>query len=92
MTEKFGAKSTADEVLSGVNLKGKRMFITGVSSGIGLETARSLVSHGASVVGAVRDLAKAESATASVRDAAREAGGSLELVELDLASLQSVRA
>ncbi|MBD2247954.1 SDR family NAD(P)-dependent oxidoreductase [Nostoc sp. FACHB-888] len=91
MAEKFGAKSTADEVLSGIDLKGKRFFITGVSSGIGLETARSLVSHGASVVGAVRNLAKAEPATASVRDAASQ-GGSLELINLDLASLQSVRA
>ena len=92
MTRTFGAKSTADEVLSGVDLKGKRVFITGVSSGIGLETARSLVSHGANVVGAVRDIAKAQSATAPVREAARAAGGSLELVELDLASLKSVRA
>ncbi|MGO7872949.1 SDR family NAD(P)-dependent oxidoreductase [Rhizobium leguminosarum] len=89
MTEKFAAKSTADEVLDGVDLKGKRFLITGVSSGIGLETARALVAHGASVVGAVRDLAKAERATASVRDAA---SGSLELIELDLASLQSIRA
>lgn len=92
MTEKFGAKSTADEVLSGIDLKGKRFLITGASSGIGLETARSLVSHGASVVSAVRNLAKAEPATASVRDAALQGGGSLELIELDLASLQSVRA
>ncbi|MBD2067198.1 SDR family NAD(P)-dependent oxidoreductase [Leptolyngbya sp. FACHB-671] len=92
MAEKFGAKSTADEVLTGIDLKGKRFLITGASSGIGLETARSLVSHGASVVGAVRDLAKAEPATASVRDAASQGGGSLELIELDLASLQSVRA
>lgn len=91
MTETFGAKSTADVVLSGVDLKGKRFLVTGVSSGIGLETARSLVSHGASVVGAVRNLAKAEPATASVRDAASQ-GGSLELIDLDLASLQSVRA
>ncbi len=68
MTEKFGATSTADEVLSGVDLKGKRFLVTGASSGIGLETARSLVSHGAGVVGAVGDLAKAEPATASVRD------------------------
>jgi NAD(P)-dependent dehydrogenase (short-subunit alcohol dehydrogenase family) len=92
MAEKFGAKSTADEVLSGINLKGKRFLITGASSGIGLETARSLVAHGASVVGAVRDLAKAEPATASVRDAASQGGGCLELINLDLASLQSVRA
>jgi NAD(P)-dependent dehydrogenase (short-subunit alcohol dehydrogenase family) len=92
MAEKFGAKSTADEVLSGINLKGKRFLITGASSGIGLETARSLVVHGASVVGAVRDLAKAEQATASIRDAASQGGGSLELINLDLASLQSVRA
>ncbi|MBD2261345.1 SDR family NAD(P)-dependent oxidoreductase [Pseudanabaena sp. FACHB-2040] len=83
MAKKFSAKSTADEVLSGINLKGKRFLITGASSGIGLETARSLVAHGASVVGAVRNLAKAEPATASVRDAALQGGGSLELINLD---------
>ncbi|WP_344676338.1 SDR family NAD(P)-dependent oxidoreductase [Paraburkholderia graminis] len=92
MIEKFGSRSTADEVLSGVDLKAKRFLVTGASSGIGLETSRSLVAHGASVVGAVRDLAKAECAVASVRDAAMQASGSLELIELDLASLQSVRA
>jgi NAD(P)-dependent dehydrogenase (short-subunit alcohol dehydrogenase family) len=92
MTAEFGAKSTADEVLSGVDLKGKLFLVTGASSGIGLETARSLAAHGANVVGAVRDIAKAELATASVREAATHGGGSLELIELDLASLQSVRA
>ncbi|MFC4314126.1 SDR family NAD(P)-dependent oxidoreductase [Steroidobacter flavus] len=92
MTRKFGAKSSADEVLAGLDLKGKRFLITGASSGIGLETARSLVSHGASVVGAVRNVYKAERATAAIRDAASSGGGSLELIELDLASLQSVRA
>ncbi|MGO4727866.1 MULTISPECIES: SDR family NAD(P)-dependent oxidoreductase [unclassified Inquilinus] len=92
MTETFGATSTADEVLSGVDLRGKRFLVTGASSGIGLETARSLAARGAGVVGAVRNLAKAGPATASVRDAASQGGGSLELIELDLASLQSVRA
>ncbi|MDQ8733256.1 SDR family NAD(P)-dependent oxidoreductase [Paenibacillus sp. LHD-38] len=92
MTRKFSAKSTADQVLSGIDLKGMRLLITGVSSGIGLETTRSLVSHGASVVGTVRDLAKAEASTASVLDTAARGGGNLELIELDLASLQSVRA
>ncbi|NYT79273.1 SDR family NAD(P)-dependent oxidoreductase [Alcaligenaceae bacterium] len=90
MNQPFGPKTTADEVLTGVDLKGKRFLITGASSGIGLETACSLVSHGADVVGAVRDLAKAELAIALIRDAAAQAGGSLELIELDLASLQSV--
>lgn len=92
MTNRFGATSTADAVLSGVDLRGKRFLITGASSGIGLETARSLAARGAGVVGAVRDLAKAERAMAPVRDAASQAGGGLELVELDLASLRSVRA
>ncbi|WP_200905899.1 SDR family NAD(P)-dependent oxidoreductase [Paenibacillus sp. IHB B 3415] len=92
MTSKFNAKSTADQVLSGVDLKGKRFLITGVSSGIGLETTRSLVAHGASVVGTVRDLVKAESSTASALNAAVQGGGSLELIELDLASLQNVRS
>lgn len=92
MTKTFGAKSTADEVLAGIDLKGKRFLITGVSSGIGLETARSLASHGASVVGAARDFAKANMATESVRNAVRQAGGTFELVELDLASLKSVGA
>ncbi|MEC4717957.1 SDR family NAD(P)-dependent oxidoreductase [Noviherbaspirillum sp. CPCC 100848] len=91
MARKFSAKSTADQVLNGVDLKGKRFLITGASSGIGLEAARSLVSHGASVVGAVRDRGKAELATASVRNAALQGGGAFKLIELDLASLKSVR-
>jgi NAD(P)-dependent dehydrogenase (short-subunit alcohol dehydrogenase family) len=92
MTKTFGAESTTDEVLDGVSLSGKRILVTGVSAGLGVETARALVAHGADVVGAARDLAKAERATQAVRDAAAASGGSLELVELDLASLDSVRA
>jgi NAD(P)-dependent dehydrogenase (short-subunit alcohol dehydrogenase family) len=88
----FGATSTTEDVLAGVTLRGKRIFVTGVSAGLGVETARSLAAHGAHVVGAARDLAKAEAATAQVRKDAAEGGGSFELVELDLASLKSVRA
>ena len=88
----FGATSTTDEVLSGMNLRGKRILVTGVSAGLGVETARTLAAHGASVVGAARDLAKAETATTQVRKDAAANGGSLELIELDLASLKSVRA
>jgi NAD(P)-dependent dehydrogenase (short-subunit alcohol dehydrogenase family) len=92
MVSAFGATTTTDEVLSGVNLEGKRIFITGVSAGLGVETARALVAHGAKVVGAARDLAKAETATRGVRDAAAKSGGSFEVVPLDLGSLKSVRA
>ena len=88
----FNAKSTTDHVLSGVDLSGKRFLVTGVSAGLGVETARALAAHGADVVGAARDLTKAEGATAVVRDAAAAGGGSFELIQLDLASLTSVRA
>src|ERR1700686_4021201 len=91
MAGPFGATSTADDVLSGRDFSRKRVLVTGVSAGLGVETARALVVHGAHVVGAARDLAKAERATAEVRAQAANGGG-LELVELDLASLESVRA
>jgi NAD(P)-dependent dehydrogenase (short-subunit alcohol dehydrogenase family) len=91
MIRQFGATSTTDEVLEGVDLSGKRILVTGVSAGLGVETARTLAAHGAQVVGAARDLNKAKTATEQVRAQAANGGG-LELVELDLASLASVRA
>ena len=85
MPKTFGAESTADEVLEGVDLSGKRVLVTGVSAGLGVETARSVVAHGGTVVGTARDLDKARRALA-------EAGNpSADLVEMDLASLASVR-
>jgi NAD(P)-dependent dehydrogenase (short-subunit alcohol dehydrogenase family) len=92
MAKILGATSTTEEVLAGVNLHGKRILVTGVSAGLGVETARSLAAHGAQVVGAARDLTKAKGATEQVRKDAAAHGGSFELVELDLASLKSVRA
>ena len=92
MANVFAATSTTEDVLSGVNLKGKRILVTGASAGLGVETARALAAHGAHVVGAARDLTKAEGATAQVRKDAAANGGSFELVELDLANLKSVRA
>ncbi len=90
MTKTFGSISTTDDVLDGIDLSGKRILVTGASAGLGVETARVLSAHGAQVVGAVRDLAKGARATQVVRAAAT--GGNFELVELDLASLASVRA
>lgn len=88
----FDVTTTTDDVLTGMTLSGKRILVTGTSSGLGLETARALVAHGAEVVGAVRDLARAEQACADVRAAAAAGGGQFSLITLDLASLVSVRA
>lgn len=88
----FHVASTTEDVLAGRDLSGRRFLVTGVSAGLGLETARALVAHGANVVGAVRDRARAEGATAGVREAAAQGRGSFELAVLDLASLASVRA
>ena len=83
MAGPFGAETTTDEVLEGVDLSGKRILVTGASAGLGVETSRALTAHGAKVVGAARDLAKARAATAHIPG--------MELIELDLASLASVR-
>jgi NAD(P)-dependent dehydrogenase (short-subunit alcohol dehydrogenase family) len=71
------------------DLTGRIAVVTGASGGLGLETTRELARHGAHVVMAVRNPAKA----ASVRDAlvATIPGAWLELAPLDLASLASVR-
>jgi NAD(P)-dependent dehydrogenase (short-subunit alcohol dehydrogenase family) len=77
--------------MEGVDLSGQRILVTGASAGLGVETARILVEHGARVVGAARDLNKARAATAGIPAGSGDGPG-LELVELDLASLASVRA
>ncbi|MDB6046819.1 MAG: short-chain dehydrogenase/reductase [Gammaproteobacteria bacterium] len=91
MATTFDANSTTDDVLSGINLRGKRILVTGVSAGLGIETARALAAHGAHVVGTARDIGKAEAATAQVRKDAASGGGRFEIVALDLANLASVR-
>jgi NAD(P)-dependent dehydrogenase (short-subunit alcohol dehydrogenase family) len=90
-TSSFGFESTTDQVLEAVNLRGKTILVTGTSAGLGVDTARALVAHGAWVIGAARDLDKARRATEPVRAQAANGGG-FEVVQLDLASLASVRA
>jgi NAD(P)-dependent dehydrogenase (short-subunit alcohol dehydrogenase family) len=85
----FGWHSTSDEVLHGTDLRGKRALVTGVSAGLGVETARALAAHGAEVIGTARDLEKARAATGAISDAY---GDRFSLIKLDLASLASVAA
>lgn len=88
----FNKNSTTDEVLAGHNLTGKRILVTGVSAGLGIETARALAAHGAQVIGTARNIDKAKAATIQVTREAEANGGSFEILALDLADLQSVRS
>ncbi len=83
-------RATALEVVQGIDLTGKTAVITGASSGIGVETARALLSAGASVILAVRDPAKGETVAAELRDST--GNPQAQVIELDLGSLAQVRA
>src|SRR5882762_6254888 len=77
----FGAQSTADDVLRGIDLSGQLAIVTGGYSGIGLETTRALTRAGAQVVVPAR---RPEAARAAV-------GDGVQVDELDLGDLESVR-
>ena len=81
----FGAHSTADQVLAGVDLWGKRYVVTGCNSGIGLQTMNALSANGAQVIGLARSIEDA-------RSACRSAGPHAIPVACDLADLDSVAA
>jgi NAD(P)-dependent dehydrogenase (short-subunit alcohol dehydrogenase family) len=86
----FGATSTADEVIHGVDLSGRIALVTGGGGGLGAETARALASAGALVVIAVRNLDQRERAAQELTRSVPAA--TVETLQLDLASLASVRA
>ena len=71
------------------DLTGRTAVVTGANGGLGLATAQALAGAGADVVMAARDQAKAASAENEIRDA--HPAARLEVVELDLGSLDAVR-
>lgn len=62
----FGARSTADKVLAGIDLTGRRIVVTGCNSGMGFETMKALTANGAHVIGLARSLPDARSACGKV--------------------------
>ncbi len=85
----FDRTSTTDDVLDGVDLSGRRFVVTGASSGLGEESARSLAARGASVTMLARSPEKNAAAAARIRAGLPEAD--LELGTLDLGELSSIR-
>ncbi|WP_326758163.1 SDR family NAD(P)-dependent oxidoreductase [Streptomyces phaeochromogenes] len=80
----FDLRSSADDVLDGIDLTGKLAIVTGGYSGLGLETTRALTKAGARVVVPARRRPVAEEAVAGL--------DGVEVDELDLGDLDSVRA
>ena len=90
MAREFGMRSTAADVMEGLDLSGKVVIVTGASSGLGVETARALAGAGAHVVIPGRSPDK----LASVVDDIKSSTGNsnVETGALDLGDLDSVRA
>jgi NAD(P)-dependent dehydrogenase (short-subunit alcohol dehydrogenase family) len=90
ITTSFGFKSTATEVIAGINLTGKRAVVTGGASGIGIETARALARAGAQVTLAVRDVVAGAKVAADI--VATTSNRNVQAVKLDLADRACIDA
>src|SRR5688572_12105543 len=80
----FNAKSTASEVIKGIELRGKIAIVTGGNTGIGLETTRTLAAAGATVIVPARDIEKAKRNLEGIAN--------VELEIMDLMSPDSIDA
>jgi NAD(P)-dependent dehydrogenase (short-subunit alcohol dehydrogenase family) len=85
----FGARSSAKEVVQGINLKGKTAIVTGASAGLGVETVRALAAAGARIVMPVRSREKGEKVAAELRRSTDNAN--IEVAEMNLEDYASVR-
>jgi NAD(P)-dependent dehydrogenase (short-subunit alcohol dehydrogenase family) len=87
---KFNRETTTDMVLEGVDLSGRRFVVTGAASGLGLETARALASHGAVVTVLARSPNRVGDAVDKLRILVP--AGEFETGVVDLADLDDIEA
>jgi len=88
VVSRFGARSTALQVIEGISLRGKNAMVTGGAAGLGLETSRALAAAGALLTLAVRNTAQGEASALQLRNEYPQAQVSVAL--LDLADLRTV--
>src|SRR3979409_1379305 len=87
-TSPFDFSSTAADVISGIDLHGRRALITGAASGIGVETARALASAGAETLIAARDPDAAARGAADIRTST--GSQAVTVAQLDLLDRASI--
>lgn len=85
----FNAESTTSDVIEGISLAGKLAVVTGASSGLGVETARTLAGAGARVLILARNRDKLEAVATTLRE--ENTAAQIEVEVMDLADLEHVR-
>ncbi len=86
----FGFHSTTDEVISGIDLTGKRAIVTGGASGIGIETVKTLAKAGAEVTIAARNVEAGKKVADEI--IATTGNSKVHVAQLDLDNLNSINS
>ena len=87
----FGRRSTADQVLAGIDLTGKHILVTGCNSGLGYATLNAFAANGAAVIGMARTLDAAARACAQASPVCVPVGCDLSNFDSIAAALASIR-
>jgi WW domain-containing oxidoreductase len=87
----FSSRSTADHVLAGIDLNGKRILVTGCNSGLGLETMNAFAANGAAVIGLARTLPAATTSCAQASPLCTPVAGDLTDLESIAGAVRTIR-